>query len=550
MEIFKIEDLTFKYPGADLNALEDISFSAEEGEFLLLIGRSGCGKSTLLRHLKTVLSPHGERSGSVLFKGRPLSEADERTQASGIGFVFQHPDDQIVTDKVWHELAFGLESLGCDQQRIRLRVSEMASYFGLEDVFYSSVSELSGGQKQLLNLASVMAMDPEVLILDEPTSQLDPIAAADFLATVKKLNTELGITVILSEHRLEEAMPLSDRVLVMEDGRLTVCEKPAVAARRLYDSGSPMFAAMPTASRIGCEICGCDTPPLTVNEGRRALLSLGLKKKRIPPSPAFEACGEPVLCASGLFFRYERDGEDVLKGLDLKLFKGEICGLVGGNGTGKSTLLSVLAGVNAPYRGKLSIDGKRKKSPFNAFSERVALLDQDPRTVFSKETVIDDLKEAALSREGSADERIAEAVRLMDIEGILNRHPFDISGGEQQRAAIAKVLLTEPRLLLLDEPTKGMDASIKRVFGKKLRELKDKGITILLVTHDIEFCAEFTDRVGFMFDGCIISKNSVREFFCENTFYTTAANRIARDVYANALLAEEVTALASNEKRH
>ncbi|MBO4563204.1 MAG: ABC transporter ATP-binding protein [Clostridia bacterium] len=549
MANYKIEALTFTYPGGSAPALKELSFDVNEGEFLLVIGRSGCGKSTLLRHLKTVLSPHGERSGSVLFCEKTLSDIPEREQASRIGFVFQHPDDQIVTDKVWHELAFGLESLGVDQKVMRLRVAEMASYFGIEELFERDVAELSGGQKQLLNLASVMALGPDVLILDEPTSQLDPIAAFDFLSTVKRLNSELGITVILSEHRLEEAMPFADRVIVMEDGRITVCDTPKKAAAELYLSHSPMFGAMPTAAKIGCALGMTDPVPLTVNEGRKALMELGLSESLIPSGKAaLRECG-PAVEADGLFFRYEKDGADVLKGLSLKLFPGEIYGLVGGNGAGKSTLLSVISGVSIPYRGRLYIGGARKKAAFGAFEERVALLHQDPRTLFSADTVRADLEKAAKSRgTDRADERIAEAVALMDIADLLDRHPYDLSGGEQQRAAIAKVLLTEPKVLLLDEPTKGMDASIKAVFGRKLLELKKAGIAILLVSHDIEFCAEYADRAGFMFDGSIASENTTREFFCENTFYTTAANRIARDVFKNALLTEEVIRLAGKRE--
>lgn len=547
MAIFKVEDLSFTYPLGKIKALEGVSFEARRGEFILLIGASGCGKSTLLRHLKSVLAPHGSAEGSVLFDGRPLSSVSDREQAERIGFVFQHPDDQIVTDKVWHELAFGLESLGCDERRMRIRAAEMASYFGLDGYFDANVQELSGGQKQLLNLASVMALSPDALVLDEPTSQLDPIASADFLATVKKLNTELGITVILCEHRLEEAMPLADRVLVMESGRLVFDGEPRIAAGDLYKTSSPMFRAMPTAARIGCPAGFSDEPPLTVNEGRQMLASMKLTPKLLPVTPEKPHEGEARLRAEGLYFRYEKDSPDVLKGLGVSLWKGEIYGLVGGNGAGKSTLLSVLSGENRPYRGKLFSNGKRLGDKFGAFEERIAHLSQDPRTVFSKETVMEDLLTAASLRSAEPEKAAREAACLMDIEGVLSRDPFDISGGEQQRAAIAKVLLTEPEVLLLDEPTKGMDASVKAVFGNKLRRLRDMGIAILLVSHDIEFCAEFADRVGFLFDGSIVSENTAREFFRENTFYTTAANRIARDVYENALLTEEVTELVLSE---
>ncbi|MBR0134712.1 MAG: ABC transporter ATP-binding protein, partial [Clostridia bacterium] len=529
-------------------ALRGIDLDIREGEFLLLIGPSGCGKSTLLRHLKTCLTPHGKRSGSVTFSGRPLDELDERAQAARIGFVFQHPDDQIVTDKVWHELAFGLESLGTEPERMRVRVAEMASYFGLESLFYRDVDELSGGQKQLLNLASVMAMSPEALILDEPTSQLDPIAAFDFLSTVKKLNTELGITVVLSEHRLEEAMQFADRVAVMENGRIVAAGAPGEAARELFEKGSSMYLAMPAAAKISLGL-GFEETALTVNEGRRLVNSLGLEKRLIHTEKPVTERGAAALEADDVWFRYEKDEPDVLKGVRMKLFTGEICGLVGGNGTGKSTLLSVLAGVNVPYRGKLRVNGKKMKNRFSAFEERIGILDQDPRTIFSEETVEADLIKAASNRtKERVDERVAAAVKLMDIGDCLGRNPFDLSGGEQQRSAIAIILLTEPKILMLDEPTKGMDAGVKKALGEKLKELRKEGLAILIVSHDTEFCAEYADRVGLMFDGGIVTENNTRDFFCENIFYTTAANRIAREVCPNALLTEEVLSIAERKE--
>lgn len=545
MASVKVRDLTFTYPNSPVPALKGVSFDAKEGEFVLLIGRSGCGKSTLLKHIKPMLAPHGELSGEVLIDGVPAIKLGQRESTAGIGFVFQHPDDQIVTDKVWHELAFGLESLGVKRSAMRTRVAEMASYFGLDRVFLRDVKELSGGQKQLLNLASVMAMGPKLLLLDEPTSQLDPIAAFDFLSTVKKLNVELGITVILSEHRLEEAMQFADRVLVMEDGRITVDDSPAEAAAKLIDSGSSMAEAMPAAARISRAL-KLPVTALTVNEGRRMLNSLGLERKTLPEAPLSERGKTPAFRAEGIWFRYEKDGDDILKKLDLALWPGEITGLVGSNGAGKSTLLSVIAGIKAPYRGRLFAQGKKLPARFSAFEEHISLLPQDPRLVFASDAVRSDLESAAKAR-GKDD--ISSAVALMEVEGVLDRNPYDLSGGEQQRAAIAKVLLSEPRVILLDEPTKGMDAHLKAVLGEKLRELSKAGIAILLVTHDVEFCAKYADRVGFMFDGSISSENAPRAFFRENIFYTTAANRIARDVYPNAVLAGEVISLAGSDRR-
>jgi energy-coupling factor transport system ATP-binding protein len=273
MESYTIKNLMFSYPQQERLVLDDISFSIRKGQFVVLCGPSGCGKTTLLRQLKTVLAPHGDKSGSVFFEGRLLDELNQREQSALIGFVMQSPENQIVTDKVWHELAFGLESLGYDTPAIRLRVAEMASFFGIQGWFYKNVSELSGGQKQLLNLASIMVMQPSVLILDEPTSQLDPIAAADFLSTIGKINRELGTTVILTEHRLEEALPLADRVVVMDEGRIIADGIPKEVGHMLGRENHKMFLAMPVPMRVYAGVPNTFDCPVTVRDGREWLNS-------------------------------------------------------------------------------------------------------------------------------------------------------------------------------------------------------------------------------------------------------------------------------------
>ena len=250
MAHYSVENLSFSYPTSGKETLKNINLTIQQGDYVVLCGQSGSGKTTLLRHLKPVLTPHGKRTGQILFDGKPLETLSGYDQASKIGFVMQNPDDQIVTDKVWHELAFGLESLGVDQKTIRLRVAEMASYFGIQSWFHREVSTLSGGQKQLLNLASIMAMQPEVLILDEPTSQLDPIAASDFLNTVRKINIELGTTILITEHRLEDVYHSADRVIVMENGAVTANDAPRKVGAMLRAQNSPMLAALPTPVRV------------------------------------------------------------------------------------------------------------------------------------------------------------------------------------------------------------------------------------------------------------------------------------------------------------
>ena len=533
MENFSFKNVSFSYPEQENKALRNISFTVNQGEFLILCGPSGCGKSTLLRHLKTCLTPHGVLTGEILFDGNPLSETDERTQSKEIGFVLQSPENQVVTDKVWHELAFGLESLGYDTPTIRRRVAEVAAFFGIENWFYKNVTELSGGQKQLLSLASVMAMSPKILVLDEPTAQLDPIAAADFLALLGKINRELGITVILTEHRLEEAFPFATRVIVMEKGEIVCDDAPDQVGLHLRDKDSGMFLAMPTAMRVWAGV-ETDLPcPLTVRDGSD-FLSARNKEKEILPLAAEQKhtySDEITLQCDEIWFRYEKDLPDVVKGFSLSLHKGEFYAILGGNGAGKTTSLKVISGLRSAYRGTVQINGK------------VGMLPQNPQSLFVKRTVREDLYEALrgvkLSKE-EKDTQVARVVALCSLHDFLDRHPYDISGGEQQRTALAKVLLTAPDILLLDEPTKGFDAEFKVTFADIIDKLTKQGVTVLMVSHDVPFCAEYAHRCGMFFDGNIVAEGTPREFFSGNSFYTTPANRMARHLIPNAVTVEDI----------
>ncbi len=544
MAHFELRNLTFSYPTAkDKRSLADVSFSISRGEYVVLCGKSGSGKTTLLRHLKSVLTPHGKRSGTVLFNGVPLEKVNPRDQASKIGYVMQNPDDQIVTDKVWHELAFGLESLGCEQKTMRARVAEMACYFGIQDWFHRDVANLSGGQKQLLNLASIMAMQPEVLILDEPTSQLDPIAASDFLNTVRKINLELGTTVIITEHRLEDIFPYADRAIVMDGGRIIADGAPRDIGKLLYEQRNDMFAAMPTPVRVFYGAKAEGTCPLTVREGRSWLTGAFPEPPTVttfPDEPEFGDIPNPALSMKELWFRYEKDSPDILRGVSGEVPKGSLYAIVGGNGAGKSTTLKAICGICRPYRGKVKVFGKpvEKYRANELFQNCLAMLPQDPKSLFVKKTVREDLGE--MSRDP---EKLRDTAALCQIEALLDSHPYDLSGGEQQRAALAKVLLTEPKLLLLDEPTKGIDGFFKETFAAILGRLKAQGITIVMVSHDVEFCAKYADLVSMFFDGQILTTDTPRRFFGSNSFYTTAANRMSRCVFQNAVTAEDVVNL-------
>ena len=549
MAHFEIKNLSFSYPTAKgKESLHDVNITIQKGEYVVLCGKSGSGKTTLLRQLKSALAPYGKKNGEILFNGVPLDKVSQRDQSSKIGYVMQNPDDQIVTDKVWHELAFGLESLGVDQKTMRARVSEMACYFGIQDWFHRDVANLSGGQKQLLNLASIMAMQPEVLILDEPTSQLDPIAASDFLNTVRKINIELGTTVIITEHRLEDIFPYADRAIVMDGGRVIADGTPRNIGQLLWAQKNDMFAAMPTPVRVFYGAGEEGDCPLTVREGRN-WLSRGFTSepacKTMPVDVLPEEIENPALSLKELWFRYEKDAPDILRGVSAEVPTGSLYAIVGGNGAGKSTTLKAICGICRPYRGAVKVFGKpvNKYKSSELFGGCLAMLPQDPKSLFVKKTVREDLEEMTKDKT-----LIDEIAATCQIEKLLDSHPYDLSGGEQQRAALAKVLLTQPKLLLLDEPTKGIDSFFKETLAKILCKLKTQGVTIVMVSHDVEFCAKYADVVSMFFDGQMLTTDTPRRFFGNNSFYTTAANRMSRHVFDLTVTAEDVIDLYKKNK--
>ncbi len=547
---FEIENLTFYYPTyKEKPSLNKVNLNIEKGEYITICGRSGSGKTTLLKHLKTVMTPYGEGTGKVFFEGKNINDVDLREQSTKIGYVMQNPDNQIVTDKVWHELAFGLESLGINQKEIRLKVSEMASYFGIQSWFHKKVNELSGGQKQLLNLASIMAMQPSVLILDEPTSQLDPIAASDFLNTIRKINLELGITIIITEHRLEDIFHVSDRVVVMDKGMIIANDSPRNIGKFLRIKNNQMFVSMPSPMQIYYGVEGIGECPLTVREGR-SWLSKEFNNKELTVTSIVEneeeeITGDIVLELKEVWFRYEKDSPDVLRNLSFQVPKESIFAIVGGNGTGKSTTLKLICNILKPYRGKIFINGRKieKYKTEDLFKENLAMLPQEPQSLFIKKTVKEDLLEMLSRKERLDESKIMEVSEICEITDLLDRHPYDLSGGEQQRAALAKILLTSPKILLLDEATKGMDNFFKIKFAEIMNKLKKRGVTIIMVSHDIEFCAKYADYVSMFFDGSIITTNTAHKFFSKNNFYTTAANRMSRHLFDNAITNDDVIKL-------
>lgn len=622
MKIIELKKLSFRYSGEDKEVLSDIDLAIEEGGFYVICGASGSGKSTLLRQLKTSLQPVGQRSGRILYYGRDLEEVSQYTQSAKIGFVFQNPDTQIVTDKVWHELAFGLESIGMPQDMIRVRVAEMASYFGIQNWFYQSTDTLSGGQKQLLNLASVMVMHPKVLLLDEPVSQLDPIAAADFMATVHKLHAEFGITVIMAEHSLEEVAAYVDEVIFMKEGRLIAKGKMEELGNILetHDPSMEEILTVPMQIARGYEklqkkkedtaFTTNDRIPYTVALGQKWMAQrfplakqeeikgfpftkqeetekfafakqeeaqrfLGAKqeeagrftsvkqkeKKSLPAKDpkkqnrgkrSFDGKKIPfAIQCTELCYHYPQADVDVVDHLSLFVEEGAIFALMGGNGSGKTTTLHLLGGLLKPQKGTIEFFGRsltkyKEKELRNGI---LGVLPQDPTTLFVRKAVEEDLYEVLEDQKeqnqiktffGETKQEIWQnVIALLGIEDLLKKHPYDLSGGEQQKAALAKVLLRQPAILLLDEPTKGLDAGSKKRLGELLVGLSQKKVTILMVSHDIEFCAKYATKTGLFFDGNIASMQDTKEFFVENHFYTTAANRMCRNYFPDVVTVQD-----------
>ena len=540
MEILTVEDLTFSYPHCVTPAVKDISFKIEKGEFVVLCGATGSGKSTLLRMLKRELTPLGELNGKVLFQGNNISSLDERTSAARIGFVMQQPEQQIVTDKVWHELAFGLENLGVSRDEIARRTAEMASYFGIGDWYDKDVSELSGGQKQLLNLAAVLVMNPDILILDEPTAQLDPIAASDFIAALKRLNQEMSLTMIMAEHHLEEVVPICDKLMIMDSGTIIANGAPEKVITEIRGR-KELLCGMPAAARLYTEMERNGNCPLTVRQGRKYIENNYLSIIRSLPEENYTIPSEHAMTLKDVWFRYEQNSRDIIKGLDLTIGTGEIFCILGGNGSGKTTTLNAVAGILKPYKGTIRIFGKKLKEYKNRslYHECLALLPQDVQTTFLHNTVREELSECG-----------ADVSDLpFDISHLLDKHPYDLSGGEQQLTALAKVLASKPRLLLLDEPTKGLDANSKSSIFEILGRLKTNVVTTVIVTHDVEFAAECADRCAMFFCGQIVSVGTPREFFSSNNFYTTAVSRMTRDFYDEAVTIDDVTDLCRQNRK-
>lgn len=500
-----------------------MSFTVKKGELVLITGASGCGKTTLLRMFKPAISPSGKTTGEVRILGSPLtSESD----SPAVGYVSQHPERCLITDTVTGELAFAPENMGLSPEEVQLRISETATYFGIGRLFDRELSTLSGGELKMVSLCAVMTMHPEILLLDEPVSRLDPVTAESFMSAVLRLNRELGITVIIAEHRTEGFFAACDKILPMKAGTVLGEFSPAEAAEFMLRD-SELFAFLPCAARI------TRTPALTVKAGREYLQDSGICAE-VPPEPS-PAETETVLECRDLCFAYSRTSPDILTGTDLSLKKGEAFTVLGANGSGKTTLLKVLSGLLKPYNGRLRVLGKKISAYKNGSLYRscIALLPQDSADIFTEPTVYEDYS-AALSALGEDLDEAEKMLEKLSVSHLKDTHPLDLSGGELQLCALGRLLFTRPKILLLDEPTKGLDPVSVRRLTNILTELKNQGTSLLTVTHDLEFAAEISDRCGLFFAGQITALTPPQYFFTRTRLYTTPAVRICRNFISGA----------------
>ena len=547
----EMRDVVKAFPG--VKALDHAQLKLKPGTVHALMGENGAGKSTLM---KCMFGIYHMDEGEVIYEGEKVNIKGP-LDALNRGIAMVHQELQPIPERsIGENIYVGrypTKKYGpvtvIDHDKMYADAARVLKEVHLNYDPHAKLGTLSVSQMQLVEIAKAVSADCKVLILDEPTSQLDPIAASDFLNTVKKINRELGTTVLITEHRLEDIFHAADRCVVMENGRILADDAPKKVGQLLYTQKSDMFTAMPAPVRIfyGAGEQGAASP-LTVREGRSWLTEKAAGKKlrdTLPPQPEFpEEIRDPALEVKEIWFRYEKDSPDILKGVSFRVPKGTLFSIVGGNGTGKSTTLKAVCGICRPYRGKVRVDGQDTAKCRDLFHGKLAMLPQDPQCLFVKKTVREDLEEMLPASCPDKDRRIADMARLCDITALLEHHPYDLSGGEQQRSALAKVLLTEPKLLLLDEPTKGLDSFFKRQLAGLLRRLMtEEGVTIVMVSHDVEFCAEYADSVSMFFDGQLLTTNTPRRFFAQNSFYTTAANRMSRHLFPQAVTAEDVVTL-------
>lgn len=543
----KIEDLSYSYPEAGSPAINNMNLEISEGQFLIIAGESGSGKSTLLR-LISGLAPEfygGHSSGRILLDGVDIKKLKRRDLVQKVGLVFQNPESQLVMMSVERELVFGLENLGLANSLMQRRLMEVSGAMGLTPYLQSFIPELSGGQKQKVALASVLAMQPEVLLLDEPTSQLDPVAAEEFLAIIRRLNEDQGLTVILIEQRLERCCHMADRIILMDKGQISYDYNKVQETGSNYwpFKLSPEF--LPPVPRLFADL-GYKEIPMTVKQGRQVLQRIPVATASktapdtAPESTPARGSKEPLVDIKGLYFTYP-DGPEVLKNLDLKIKKGDFIAVMGENGAGKSTLLKNINGLLKAGRGQIKVcERDAKKLSLEELAEYIAYLPQDCNDYLFLPSVEEELAYNLNNRKLPPDEGYKKLIiDRLKLAPILGSNPRDLSAGEAQRAAMASILLGRPALLLLDEPTRGLDYRMKVQLGELLQELNEDGTAIVMVTHDVEFVAQYARDVLLMFDGHIISRGGKYEVLPQSTFYAPQMCKLFNNIIDGVLTLNE-----------
>ena len=532
MALLEFKNTSFTYALNNTKTLTNINLEIEEGEFVVICGPTGSGKSTLLKLIKKEIRPTGKLEGQILYKNQDLNNFSLKESVETFGLVMQNVDAQIVNEKVYSELAFGLSNLGYDVSTINRRIAEMSNYFGINNWYDRSTNNLSGGEKQILNLASILTMQPKVLLIDEATSQLDPITASEFIQVLRKINQDFGITVVVVEHRLDELFSIADKVVVLNEGQIVAVDKPREIAKKINDE--KLYLNFPLMLRVAKKI-NAQSYPLTIKEGKNLLKSFSNKINLLDVKE--NQLGSKLIELKNIYFKYYQNQKDILSGLDLIIHENEVLSIIGSNGSGKTTLLKLIARLINPYYGKIKLDKKNIKKYNNKelYYKNLSYLPQNPSEILFEMSIREELDYDNLKSE-----ELLKLLNSLGIKELLDKHPDDLSGGEIQKVALAKILLQEPKIILLDEPTKGFDNHLKENLIKIISILKENKITIIIVSHDVEFCARVSDRIGLLFAGKIITLDKPNNFFPNNFFYTTITNKIARDKYPNVVTEQDL----------
>ena len=550
VELIKVVDFNFEYSLAKHKSLSDINLNVNSGDFITIAGDSGSGKTTLLRQMKPELWPVGKRTGEIYFEGQPISKLPKRESAQSIGMVFQNPDDQLVMDNVIQELAFSLENINVPTDVIQQRIAELVSFLGLQDILYENVQNLSGGRKQLVNLAAVLILRPKLLILDEPTAQLDPIATKEFISLLSRVHDELGIAIVMSEHILDDVLPLSNKLWILEHGELKA-EGSVAEVLKSISKDSHLKSFIPDVPYLFLQE---DLPnklqltdlPLTVAQGREVLQANHVKLNGNLQVRADESQQPVVAKLSHLAFEYDKNGNYILNDLNLTVHKQDWLAIIGKNGTGKTTLLKSIMGLLSLRRGRVQLLGKKLSywlKNTDRFYKEVSYLSQNPSDYFSYDTVREEFVERAKQLKIDNPESAAESMlKKLTIENIADRNPYDASGGEQQLIALGILLFSNPKLLFMDEPTKGLDPIRRQELGNILEKLQiEQELTVVMVSHDMNFSAQFATQCALLFDGKLVAQAEPHQFFADNFFYTTTVNRMLRYQLPKVIQRGEVT---------